>query len=49
MTNKEPDVTLTVQQVEKIISDLVRRYGPDEMLPIGELNFFLRDKYVAER
>ena len=51
MTNEKQentDVPLTEKQIDKIINDLTNRYGPDEQLPLGEIEYFLRQVNLGE-
>lgn len=36
------DVPLTEQQIEKIIKKLHYEYPPDDMLPLGEIEAFIK-------
>lgn len=36
------DIPLTEQQIEKIIKKLKDSYPPDDMLPLGEIEMFIR-------
>jgi uncharacterized protein YqeY len=53
MANPEMDnychIPLTDQQIDKLITDLKRQYGPDESLPIGEIEAFLKNKYCGKQ
>jgi hypothetical protein len=42
------DIPLTERQIDKLISDLKQQYGPNEELPIGEIECFLKKKYCGK-
>ncbi len=45
--DKKVSVILTTEQIDRIINELISQYGDDEMLPFGELKYFLTERYTA--